>query len=132
MQITSYWEGSHRCRVEIGHFEVQVDEPPEYGGDDTGPSPTQLLLAALASCFTLSIAHVARKRDQSVPGLRVSVTGEYDGPRFKRIQVEAAADIAVADLESFVAQAARICYVSNTITDDCEIDYVVADEAIHG
>ena len=132
MQITSYWEGSHRCRVEIGEFEVRVDEPPEYGGDDTGPSPTQLLLAALASCFTLSIAHVARKRNQYVPGLRVSVTGEYDGPRFNRILVEAAADIPVADLELFVARAARVCYVSNTITAGCEIDYVVADEAMHG
>jgi uncharacterized OsmC-like protein len=132
MQITSYWEGSHRCRVEIGQFEVRVDEPPEYGCDDTGPSPTQLLLAAIASCFTLAIAHVARKRDQSVPGLNVSITGEYEGPRFNRIQVQAAANIPTADLESFLARAAEVCYVSNTITRDCEIEYVVAGKAIHG
>jgi uncharacterized OsmC-like protein len=132
MQITSHWEGSHQCRVEIGHFEVRVDEPPEYGGDDTGPRPTQFLLAALASCFTLAIAHVAGKRDRTVPDLRVSVAGEYDGPRFTRMHVEAAASIPDAELEWLVARAARVCYVSNTLVTGCEIDYTVVNESMHG
>ncbi len=132
MQVTSYWEGSKRCRVEMSQFRVQVDEPPEYGGDDTGPSPTQLLLAALASCFTLSIAHVANKRDRTVPGLQVVITGQYDGARFSRIRVEAAGDLPVEELEYYVTRAAQVCYVSNTILGDCEIDYVVADDVKHG
>lgn len=31
----------------LGHFSVHSDEPLERGGDDTGPSPLQFLMAAV-------------------------------------------------------------------------------------
>ena len=89
LEITTSWEGGYRCRVPIRDFEVLVDEPTTVGGTDTGPTPTELLLASLGACFTLAVAHVARKRGRELPDLRLRVRGEYRGAGFDRIIVEA-------------------------------------------
>jgi hypothetical protein len=37
-----------RVEGRLGRFVVHSDEPTERGGDDTGPSPLQFLMAAVA------------------------------------------------------------------------------------
>ena len=81
---SSRWDGGLRAVVDAGGFELIVDEPESVGGTGRGPQPTELLLASVASCFTLAVAHSARKRDIELAGLHVDVTGTYDGPRFSR------------------------------------------------
>ena len=49
--------GGDRHRITIGAHELIVDQPREAGGDDAGPTPTDLFVASLASC----IAHYARR-----------------------------------------------------------------------
>ncbi|MFQ5899000.1 MAG: OsmC family protein [Candidatus Methylomirabilia bacterium] len=38
-----------RHEVRVGRHTLVIDEPVEQGGDDSGPSPYELLLAALGS-----------------------------------------------------------------------------------
>jgi putative redox protein len=75
--ITTYWEGGYRCRIPVRKFEILADEPPEDGGTDTGPAPTDLFLAALGSCFTMAVYHAAKKRQVELPDLAVRTTGHY-------------------------------------------------------
>jgi len=132
LEITTSWEGGYRCRVPIRDFEVLVDEPTIVGGTDTGPTPTELLLASLGACFTLAVAHVARKRGHELPDLCVRVRGQYRGAGFDRIIVEATS----SELElvrSVPDQAIRSSYVSNTIRGQPEIEYRVEPAvASHG
>ena len=70
---------AHDVEIEGGH-ELRVDEPVAAGGTDTGPSPTRLLGASLASCIAITIEMYAERKGWDVGALEVDVDVAYDGP----------------------------------------------------
>src|SRR5216110_3207396 len=49
-------------QIEIGPHRLKGDEPAAFGGTDTGPSPYDMLLAALGSCTSMTISLYARRK----------------------------------------------------------------------
>ncbi|HLK72388.1 MAG TPA: OsmC family protein [Streptosporangiaceae bacterium] len=123
--VVARWEGGWRCRVAAGGFDLVVDERESSGGTGTGPMPTEYLLAAMASCYTLALAWAAGKRGIELPGLTVTATGTYDGPRFSRLQLSVTSAAPPGVLEALVEPALRVCYVSNTQAKSPPIEVTV-------
>ena len=127
MEVTAYWSGGYRCRIPIRQFELLADEPETVvGGTDTGPTPTELFLASLATCFTMALAHIARKRRVELPDdLAVTAVGDYSGPSFGGLRVEVSSSHPEAELRQLIDWAAGVCYVSNTLRNAPAVEYVI-------
>ena len=125
-RVSSTWEpGPLRCDVAAGVFTIPVDEPETDGGTGSAATPTDLLLASLASCFTLALVHSAMKQKVSLVRLRVDVVGHYAGRRFDTMQITVDAGGPNADeLAEMVRLAEGLCYVTNTLRASVAVDVV--------
>jgi putative redox protein len=54
--------GGFAQTVQVGSHRLASDEPLGAGGTNTGPTPYDLLLAALGTCTSMTIGWYARKR----------------------------------------------------------------------
>jgi putative redox protein len=59
--------------ISVGHHEVPCDEPVSRGGADAGPSPSGLLLAALAGCTSITLRMYADRKGWDLGQVQVSV-----------------------------------------------------------
>src|SRR5262245_19433351 len=113
---------------------MQGDETPEYGGEDSGPMPTELLLAAVGTCMCLAVAHIARKRRITITQLLLEVDAEKDMQafRFRDIYLTIRADLPQDQLDPLVEQARRYCVVSNTLTTGCTVHFTAESLSMSG
>ena len=68
--------GTLRHDVEIRDHVVVADEPTDNGGDDSGPSPQELLAASLASCTAITMEMYANRKGWNVGEVVVDVNYE--------------------------------------------------------
>jgi putative redox protein len=57
--------------IKVGDHVITADEPEEQGGQDMGPSPQELLSAALASCTAVTMEMYAKRKGWNIEGLEV-------------------------------------------------------------
>ena len=68
--------GGGRFAQEIvaGQHRIAADEPADYGGDDSGPTPYDLLLAGLGACTTMTLRMYAERKGWPLDRAEVRLT----------------------------------------------------------
>jgi len=72
MKATSTRAGTFRQSIKIRDHQLTVDEPLDQGGEDTGPSPLELLAASLASCTAITMEMYAQRKGWDVGDVEVA------------------------------------------------------------
>lgn len=113
--------GPYQQAIVIGPHHLVGDEGPDKGAQDTGPTPHELLLAALASCTSMTMKAYAQHKGLALRHVQVIARGRHDEGVFvieKEVQLE-------GDLDE--AQRARIleiggrCPVARTLAGEIRI-----------
>ena len=116
---------------ERGHI-VNVDSRPEFGGNDMGPSPMELILMGVAGCSAIDMISILKKQRQEITSFKAEVDGERvqvgEAKPFKDIHVvfhlegeiipEKAARAAQLSFEKY-------CSVSKTLEPTATVHYKV-------
>ena len=114
-----------------GHI-VNVDARPDFGGNDMGPSPMELVLMGVAGCSAIDMISILKKQRQEINSFKAEVEGLRvpieDSKPFKEITVlfflegpineEKAARAAQLSFEKY-------CSVSKTLEPTATIHYKV-------
>jgi putative redox protein len=125
-KVVSTSASGYAAHVAVRGHRLTVDEPPSAGGTDQGPMPTELLLAALASCYTLALRWAAQRLEVDLGEIAVTATGTYERLSFERISLVVATALPPAQADELLSAARRVCYVSNTLARDVRIDISTA------
>lgn len=91
MKATVRWAGeaSFEGVSESGHS-VTMDGSPEFGGQNRGPRPMELLLLGMGGCTAFDVVLILRKGRQDITGCVAQIDAERapDDPKvFTRIHV---------------------------------------------
>ena len=71
MKATATRESSYRHVIKVRAHELAADEPADVGGEDTAPSPQELLAASLASCTAVTMEMYAQRKGWDIGGVEV-------------------------------------------------------------
>lgn len=130
MEVKAIWKSNYQVEVRARQFDVPIDEAPEFNGEDTGMMPTELFLGSLASCYCLALVYVAKRKRMKIKDMHVNVIGRKDKRNcmFSKLTVEVESSLPSRALEEIISVAQKYCYVSNTVSKSCPIEYVITTE----
>lgn len=118
-----------RSAVSIRNHALTVDEPHGIGGSDAGPTPVELVLAALGTCQEITYRAFATALGIPLGSVAVTVEGDIDfrgffaidesiRPGFQRLRVKVAlgSSASQADIDRLVAVVNSHCLVLDMLS----------------
>lgn len=138
-QVELEWAGSGRegtGRIVTDDVELELSAPTSMGGRGVGTNPEELLVCAVASCYSATLFGVLRRAGLPATSLTVDARGTVSGypgrARFDRIVVSPTiveGDPArVHEYERAAADAHDRCFIGRTLAGN--VDYQVGWVAV--
>jgi putative redox protein len=60
-KVDTSWKKNMQFESNVGGHKLVMDASPDAGGEDAGPRPKQLMLAALAGCTGMDVVSILKK-----------------------------------------------------------------------
>lgn len=106
--VTSKTNLQNEVRYGLGHT-FTTDEPVEAGGEDAGPDPYTLVLAALGSCISMTVTLYARRKQWPVETVTV---------RLRQNRMHAKDCEVCDDAEGFIHRIERSVSITGNLTEE--------------
>ena len=88
--VNTTWRENMSFESEVNGHRIILDAKEEVGGNDEGPRPKPLMLAALGGCTGMDVVSILKKMRVEIKGLNVRVEGdltENHPKRFSKMHV---------------------------------------------
>ena len=108
---------------------IICDQPAENGGEDTGMTPPELLLASLGSCAAFYAVQYLKSRNLAESGVEVSVTADKlkQPTRIGNFRIVVSCPISLTDDQTEgLMRSVHHCLVHNTLLAPPEIKIELA------
>ena len=115
-------------------YVLDGDHPEVFASEDNGPTPPEVLLAALASCLTAGVATVASHRSIQLRSVNCTIEGDMDlqgilgidsdvrnGFNGIKVTYQIDADASKADIEALVAQSQKRSAVFDIVANPTSV-----------
>ncbi|MGA2673860.1 MAG: OsmC family protein [Terracidiphilus sp.] len=115
--------------IESRSHTIVCDQPAENGGDDTGMTPPELLLASLGSCAAFYAVQYLKTRNLAQSGVEVSVTAEKlkQPARLGNFHVHVTSPVALSEEHTQgLMRSVHHCLVHNTLLAPPQIEIELA------
>src|ERR671920_2229264 len=107
--VSSQTNLRNEVRYGAGHSFI-TDEPVAVGGEDAGPDPYTLLLAALGSCISMTVTMYARRKGWPLERVRVRL-------RQRRVHAKDCAECA-SDSDDFIHHIERAVELEGDLSEE--------------
>ena len=84
--VSTKWLENMAFESEINGYKLIIDAKEEVGGQDRGPRPKPLMLAALGGCTSMDVISILKKMRVELKSLNVIVEWELSEEHPKRFQ----------------------------------------------
>jgi len=121
-------------QVNCSNHRIIMDQPVHAAGQDLGPTPLELILAAVAGCFGTIGRILAHQRKINLRGMRFDLQADYDpagllgrapavrtGFQALRVLVEIDADLSAEEKQAFLAEVERRCPLADNLTHGTQL-----------
>jgi putative redox protein len=110
--------------IAIREHRLTADEPADSGGGDTGPTPTELMAAALASCTAITLEMYAERKGWELGAVEVDVDwpDAVKGGKKLQVDIRIPAELTDEQRERLVVIAGKCPVHKALVADDLEID----------
>lgn len=120
--------GGKKFKAEYRGHSIIIDQPRDSGGEDTGMTPPELLIASLGSCIGVYAVNFLKNTGLDSAGLTVNLKWEKvsEPTRISKIKAEVIIPNTRLDKrEPAFLKVVEHCLVHNTLTNKAEIEIEV-------
>ncbi len=127
--MTIDYEGGMKFRAHARQHDIISDQPPGKG-EDTGPTPPELLIASLGTCIGVYAKFFAQRHDISLEGMKIEMEwGRAENPtRVGEIRARITLPAGIPEnYRQGILKSAASCLIHNTLTHSSGIEITLAE-----
>lgn len=134
MRIQGQMEQGFAVTMQCGNHTLVMDQPKAAAGTDSGPTPLDVVLAALGGCFGTVGRFLAHQRKIDLRGMRFDIEADYDPdgllgrnpdvrPGFQdiRLWVDIDADLTLKQKQEFLQEVERRCPLADNLLHGAQL-----------
>ena len=140
MRVQGQMEQGFAVTMQCGSHTLVMDQPRAAAGTDAGPTPLDVVLAALGGCFGTIGRFLAHQRKIDLRGMRFDIEADYDPdgllgrnldvrPGFQaiRLLVDIDAGLTTEQKQEFLQEVERRCPLADNLLHGTQLHTQLAD-----